>query len=93
MYLRRELIDEVGDFDEGFPMAYEDVDYCLRAWEAGWDVRYEPSSRLTHLESPTRGPQVGERERRSQRTSGPSGATGSTRATCGPRTAGCGSST
>ena len=66
MYLRRELVDEVGPFDEGFPMAYEDVDYCLRAWEAGWDVRYQPSSRLTHLESPTRGLQVGERERRSQ---------------------------
>ena len=66
MYLRRALVDELGPFDEGFPMAYEDVDYCLRAWEAGWEVRYEPSSRLTHVESPTRGTEVGERERRSQ---------------------------
>jgi GT2 family glycosyltransferase len=66
MYLRRALIDDIGAFDEGFPMAYEDVDFCLRAWEAGWDVRYEPGSRLTHLESPTRGTRVGERERRSQ---------------------------
>jgi GT2 family glycosyltransferase len=66
MYLRRALVDELGPFDEGFPMAYEDVDYCLRAWEAGWDVRFEPSSRLTHVESPTRGTHVGERERRSQ---------------------------
>ena len=66
MYLRRALIDDIGLFDEGFPMAYEDVDYCLRAWEAGWEVRYEPDSRLTHVESPTRGTQVGERERRSQ---------------------------
>ena len=46
MYLRRALIDELGSFDEDFPMAYEDVDYCLRAWEAGWDVRYEPGARL-----------------------------------------------
>ena len=66
MYLRRALIDELGPFDRGFPMAYEDVDYCLRAWEAGWDVRYEPGARLTHVESPTRGTEVGERERRSQ---------------------------
>ena len=66
MYLRRALVDELGSFDAEFPMAYEDVDYCLRAWEAGWEVRYEPSSRLTHVESPTRGTEVGERERRSQ---------------------------
>jgi GT2 family glycosyltransferase len=66
MYLRRSLIDQVGEFDERFPMAFEDVDYCLRAWEAGWQVRYEPGSRLTHVESPTRGTAVGERERRSQ---------------------------
>jgi GT2 family glycosyltransferase len=66
MYLRRALIDDIGLFDEGFPMAYEDVDLCVRAWEAGWEVRYEPRSRLTHLESPTRGTHVGERERRSQ---------------------------
>jgi glycosyltransferase involved in cell wall biosynthesis len=66
MYLRRALVDELGDFDERFPMAFEDVDYCIRAWEAGWQVRYEPGSRLTHVESPTRGTAVGERERRSQ---------------------------
>ena len=66
MYLTRALIDDLGDFDEAFPMAYEDVDYCLRAWEAGWEVRYEPRSRLTHVESPTRGTETGERELRSQ---------------------------
>jgi GT2 family glycosyltransferase/glycosyltransferase involved in cell wall biosynthesis len=66
MYLRRKLIEALGEFDDQFPMAYEDVDYCLRAWEAGWQVRYEPTSRLTHVESPTRGTEVGERELRSQ---------------------------
>ena len=66
MYLRRGLVDAIGSFDDGFPMAYEDVDYCLRAWEAGFEVRYEPAARLTHVESPTRGVTVGERERRSQ---------------------------
>jgi len=66
MYLRRDLIDVIGGFDEGYPMGYEDVDYCLRAWEAGRSVRYDPAATLTHLESPTRGTEVGDRERRSQ---------------------------
>ena len=66
MYLCRWLIDEIGSFDEDYPMGYEDVDYCLRAWEARHQVRYEPAARLTHVESPTRGTVVGERELRSQ---------------------------
>ncbi len=67
MYLRRELIDRIGLLDEAYPMAYEDVDICLRAWEAGFRVMYWPSAELQHLESVTRGTDVGERERASQR--------------------------
>ena len=53
--------------DERYPMAYEDVDYCLRAWQAGYRVRYFPIARLVHHESVTRGTDVGERELTSQR--------------------------
>jgi GT2 family glycosyltransferase len=67
MYLRRTLIDRIGLFDEDYPMAYEDVDLCLRAWQAGYRVIYSPEAELQHLESVTRGTQVGERERESQR--------------------------
>jgi len=67
MYVRREVIDAIGVFDEAYPMGYEDVDYCLRAWQAGFQVRYEPSAQLHHLESATRGFVVGERELESQR--------------------------
>ena len=67
MYLKRELLDAIGGFDEGYPMAYEDVDLCLRAWEAGFKVIYYPNAELTHLESVSRGTLVGERERVSQR--------------------------
>jgi GT2 family glycosyltransferase len=66
MYLTRELLDEVGLFDERYPMAYEDVDLCLRAWQAGFEVVYWPNAVLDHLESITRGTIVGERERTSQ---------------------------
>jgi GT2 family glycosyltransferase len=67
MYLRRELIEEIGNFDEGYAMAYEDVDYCLRCWESGHMVNFAPYAVLEHRESVTRGTSVGDRERDSQR--------------------------
>ncbi len=67
MYVRRKLIEQVGLLDERYPMAYEDVDWCLRAWQAGFRVLYFPAASLYHHESVTRGTDVGERERASQR--------------------------
>jgi GT2 family glycosyltransferase len=67
MYVRRSAIERIGLLDERYPMAYEDVDWCLRSWEAGLRVMYEPDSALIHLESKTRGTDQGERELRSQR--------------------------
>jgi GT2 family glycosyltransferase/glycosyltransferase involved in cell wall biosynthesis len=66
MYVKRELIEEVGLLDERYPMAYEDVDWCLRAWQAGFRVMYFPAATLIHHESVTRGTDVGQRERISQ---------------------------
>jgi glycosyltransferase involved in cell wall biosynthesis len=67
MYVKRALIERIGLLDERFPMAYEDVDWCLRAWQAGFRVMYFPAASLIHHESVTRGTDVGERERTSQR--------------------------
>lgn len=66
MYVRREVIDAIGVLDERYPMAYEDVDWCLRTWQAGFRVLYFPPATLVHLESTTRGTDVGERELASQ---------------------------
>lgn len=38
--IRRELLDEIGVFDDGYFMWYEEVDFCRRAVRAGWRVRY-----------------------------------------------------
>ena len=67
MYISRVLLDEIGDFDEGYAMAYEDVDFCLRCWQAGHSVQYTPSATLEHRESATRGTELGARELASQR--------------------------
>jgi GT2 family glycosyltransferase/glycosyltransferase involved in cell wall biosynthesis len=66
MYVRREVIERIGLLDERYPMAYEDVDWCLRAWQADFRVLYFPAASLYHHESVTRGTDVGERERQSQ---------------------------
>jgi GT2 family glycosyltransferase len=67
MYVKRELTEAIGLLDERYPMAYEDVDWCLRAWDAGFRVMYHPQASLIHLESKSRGTTQGERELESQR--------------------------
>jgi len=67
MYVTRRVVERVGMLDEDYPMAYEDVDWCLRTWRAGFRVLYFPAASLYHHESVTRGKDVGERERASQR--------------------------
>lgn len=67
MYVKRELLDTVGPMDPELPMGYEDVDWCLRTWEAGRQVLFSPQPELIHLESATRGPGRSERELHSQR--------------------------
>ncbi|MDQ3936077.1 MAG: glycosyltransferase [Actinomycetota bacterium] len=62
MYVRRSTVEKIGLLDERYPMAFEDVDWCLRVWEAGLRVLYHPYSALFHLESKTRGTDQGERE-------------------------------
>ena len=54
LYIKREVIEKIGVLDDKFEFACEDVDYCLRAWEAGYKVAYFPASVLTHFESATR---------------------------------------
>jgi GT2 family glycosyltransferase len=38
--IRRELIEKVGLLDDGFFMWYEEVDYCKRAKDVGYEVGY-----------------------------------------------------
>jgi GT2 family glycosyltransferase len=62
LYVKRSTIERIGVLDEDYTMAFEDADWCLRAWKDGLSVVYTPYSELTHLESTTRGMVQGERE-------------------------------
>ncbi len=48
MAVRREVVEEVGAFDERFFMYFEDADLCRRAREAGWSVHYLPHVEVVH---------------------------------------------
>jgi GT2 family glycosyltransferase len=49
MLVRREVVDEVGGFDERFHMYGEDNEWCLRIRRAGWRLLFEPDAVVTHL--------------------------------------------
>ncbi len=45
---RAEALRDVGLFDEAYFAYHEDVDWCLRANQRGWEMYYEPYSRVFH---------------------------------------------
>jgi GT2 family glycosyltransferase len=45
---RREVLDQVGLFDDDFFLYYEDTDLSWRVQAAGWRIRYEPAAILRH---------------------------------------------
>ncbi|MHA0856166.1 glycosyltransferase family 2 protein [Paenibacillus sp. CMAA1364] len=49
MMLRRETIAQVGGLDETFFMYGEDVDWCYRIKQAGWEIYYYPRTTIVHL--------------------------------------------
>ena len=46
---RREVWDEIGPIDEDIFGFGEDIDWCVRAGKAGWEVWYDAASVITHL--------------------------------------------
>jgi N-acetylglucosaminyl-diphospho-decaprenol L-rhamnosyltransferase len=50
LFVRREALDQVGGFDEGYFMYSEELDWCRRATSAGWQIVYVPAARVTHYE-------------------------------------------
>jgi GT2 family glycosyltransferase len=54
--IRRETFDEVGLLDEGLFMYGDDVDWCRRAWNAGWQVMFYPGGQAIHDRGKTTAP-------------------------------------
>jgi len=49
LLLRAEMMQQIGPMDEGYFLYFEDSEYCLRGYRAGWPVAYVPNARAVHL--------------------------------------------
>lgn len=60
MLVRRAAFEEVRGFDERYRLYFEDVDFCVRLWSAGWTVRLDPTVVVRHEHQATsRGSMLG----------------------------------
>lgn len=53
--ISRKTFEEVNGFSEDFPIAYNDVDLCLKVFEKGKLITYNPYIEAYHFESKSRG--------------------------------------
>ncbi|MFZ5907485.1 MAG: glycosyltransferase family 2 protein [Nitrospirota bacterium] len=48
MLVRREAMEDVGLWDEGYFLHCEDLDWCMRFHQKGWQVVFVPDARVFH---------------------------------------------
>lgn len=51
MLIRRAVVEQIGGFDEGFFLYFEEVDFCRRARRSGWKVYMVADAPITHIGS------------------------------------------
>lgn len=47
--IRKEVFDDIGFLDDGYFLYYEETDFCLNAFRAGWSCWYVPASKIMHI--------------------------------------------
>lgn len=47
--IKDEVFKQIGLLDEGYFMYFEDVEFCHRASQAGWQIVHNPEARVVHL--------------------------------------------
>lgn len=48
LMLRRAVYEQIGGLDEAYVMYYEELDFCKRAKDAGWQVAYVGQAQIVH---------------------------------------------
>ena len=49
MLIRRQAFEQVGGFDPGYFMYFEEMDLCLRLHRVGWRVVFDPLAEVKHV--------------------------------------------
>ncbi len=65
LVIRCEVFQSIGFMDDAYFLYFEEVDFCARARQAGWEIWYVPESRIVHFE----GISTGIKDLRSRRPS------------------------
>lgn len=55
LMVSRDRFDAIGRFDESLPVAYNDIDFCVRLHQHGYLNVFTPFAELVHYEGATRG--------------------------------------
>lgn len=50
MFVRREVYEQTGGFDEDYFMYGEDIDWSFRIKQSGWTVEYAPVTKIVHFQ-------------------------------------------
>lgn len=53
--VKKEVFNEVGGYEESLAIGFNDVDFCLKVWQAGYRVVFTPYAELYHYEFTSRG--------------------------------------
>ncbi|MEK7322536.1 MAG: glycosyltransferase family 2 protein [Pseudomonadota bacterium] len=48
MLVKREAVDDVGLWDEGYFLHCEDMDWCMRFRQKGWKIMFVPDAKVVH---------------------------------------------
>ena len=48
MLVKREVMEDVGLWDEGYFLHCEDLDWCMRFRQKGWKILFVPDARISH---------------------------------------------
>lgn len=61
--VEKQIFNEVGGYEERLAVGFNDVDFCLKIWEAGYRVVFTPYAELYHYEFTSRGRETFDKEK------------------------------